>query len=285
MDLRVVGVHGVRNFLSDLTLDEARQSLARTWSQALEPSVGAAGHRLDLRVAYYAPHVNRVIAQDAADGLDDLTDDEYRMLVAWAAEADALPPGTPQATVAIPARMLAEALTEDPTNKRALRVLVRAFLREVSAYLDDVESHARDASRARVADAIREHSPHIVIAHSLGSVVCYEALFAYPDLRVDLLITVGSPLAMNGVIFDRLVPAPVDGRGQRPPNIGRWVNVADPGDVVAVPRPFTRRFDPDENEDRVHIDSVNFHGVERYLTSPPVIGALIDYAATASDRR
>ena len=34
------------------------------------------------------------------------------------------------------------------------------------------------------------------MAHSLGTVMAYEALHAHPDLHVYLLVTLGSPLAL-----------------------------------------------------------------------------------------
>ena len=78
----------------------------------------------------------------------------------------------------------------------------------------------------------------VVIAHSLGSVVTYETLWAHPQQRVDLLITLGSPLAMPDVIFDKLHPVPEHRKGQRPPGVRRWINIAEPGDVIAIPRPL-----------------------------------------------
>lgn len=46
--------------------------------------------------------------------------------------------------------------------------------------------------------------------------------------------TRGSPLGIAGLIFDRLAPAPVGGRGVRPRVVRAWTNVADRRDVVAL---------------------------------------------------
>lgn len=48
----------------------------------------------------------------------------------------------------------------------------------------------------------------IVIAHSLSKVAAYEALWTTPDHSIDLFITPGSPLGLDGVIVDRLRSAP-----------------------------------------------------------------------------
>ena len=80
----------------------------------------------------------------------------------------------------------------------------------------------------------------VMVGHSLGSVVAYEALCAHPQWPVRALVTLGSPLGIRNLIFDRLVPAPrlrptagrVRGRGRG--RVRSWVNVADEGDVVAL---------------------------------------------------
>ena len=76
--------------------------------------------------------------------------------------------------------------------------------------------------------------PQILIAHSLGSIVAYEALWAHPDCSVDMFLTLGSPLAMPDVVYDRL--AEHAGPRGRPPGVRRWINIADHGDIIAIPR-------------------------------------------------
>ncbi len=54
----------------------------------------------------------------------------------------------------------------------------------------------------------------------------YETLWENPIPEIDLLITIGSPLAMPGVVFPRLRPEIIANRGARPPGVARWVNLA-----------------------------------------------------------
>ena len=54
-----------------------------------------------------------------------------------------------------------------------------------------------------------------MVGHSLGSVVAYEALCAHPEWPVRALVTLGSPLGIRNLIFDRLVPAPAAGDSGR----------------------------------------------------------------------
>jgi hypothetical protein len=57
-----------------------------------------------------------------------------------------------------------------------------------------------------VAEVVRTHRPRVLLARSLGSVVAYEALRGDPGLRVEPFVTLGSPLAMHAVVFERLRP-------------------------------------------------------------------------------
>ena len=74
----------------------------------------------------------------------------------------------------------------------------------------------------------------MVIGHSLGSVVAYEYLCHDRPASVELLVTLGSPLGIPNVVFDKLTPAPVGGAGAWPGMVAAWVNVADPDDIVAL---------------------------------------------------
>jgi hypothetical protein len=68
-----------------------------------------------------------------------------------------------------------------------------------------------------------------VIAHSWGTVVAYDSLLdlsaELPDLQVDNLFTLGSPLWMVRHFLE-------DGSGRKPANLANFVNVHARGDVV-----------------------------------------------------
>ena len=90
----------------------------------------------------------------------------------------------------------------------------------------------------------------VVVGHSLGSVVAYEALCAHPEWPVRALVTLGSPLGIRNLIFERLVPAPVIGKtgklaGAWPGRAQAWTNVADAADVVALTKDLRPLFGPD----------------------------------------
>jgi len=93
-------------------------------------------------------------------------------------------------------------------------------------------------ARARIGRTIAERRPRIVIAHSLSMIPAFDALHHQPDHEIDCFITLDAPLAVPGAVFEHPDPAPVAGTVPRPPRVNYWMNVADPGDPFAVPRPF-----------------------------------------------
>jgi hypothetical protein len=133
---------------------------------------------------------------------------------------------------------------------------VAAFLRTGAGFTPKADVIASVAADIEGAD--------VVIAHSLGSVVAYETLWA-TGMTVPTLVTVGSPLAVPQ-IFHRLSPAPVEGRGARPPGVGRWCNIADVGDVVAIPiGGVAKNFDGLEADLHDTIAPINPHKLTSYL--------------------
>ncbi|MER7584347.1 hypothetical protein [Kitasatospora sp. NPDC097691] len=110
----------------------------------------------------------------------------------------------------------------------------------------------------------------VVVAHSLGSVVAYEALCALPGHQVRALVTIGSPLGIPNLVVSRLQPAPVrDGKAVRGAWPGgdqlEWTNLADLGDVVALVKDLRPVFG-----ERVHSATVSngahAHDATSYLT-------------------
>jgi hypothetical protein len=152
------------------------------------------------------------------------------------------------------------------------------FFPEVDRYLRGSPPY-RTAARAEVASALAAVSaPRVVIAHSLGSVVTYEALSEYAHIEVELFVTLGSPLAMPHVVFQRLMPPPRNGRGSRPSGVRRWVNIADRGDLIAIPRrglPKSFHGVDDDIETTIHWG--DFHKVSNYLATAELARVLRPY--------
>ena len=189
----------------------------------------------------------------------------------------AAPDDVAQGPALAPARQLASwFVTRYGVDFPLANRFLAAFMSEVLLYFDPHPSPRRAAARLDVATAMSAHRPRIVIAHSLGSVVTYETLWAYPLLTVELLITIGSPLGLPTVIFDNLDPAPTGGRGRKPPGVNRWINIADPADLVALPRHLAPRFDGIDDDQEIAAGAFFTHKADRYLRTDAVRQAVRD---------
>ncbi len=127
------------------------------------------------------------------------------------------------------------------------RRLMKMLLRDVHHYLFNTEYQASpDRPAVKVQDEIRERmvtaltegaakeGPHVVVSHSMGTVIAYDCLKRVPDCpRVDALMTVGSPLGLDEV-QDKLQPGWSRDDGFPASKLGdSWANVFDRLDVVA----------------------------------------------------
>jgi hypothetical protein len=111
---------------------------------------------------------------------------------------------------------------------------VNRALAQVTLYLTDETIRTR--ARQSVLDLI-DGETVVVIGHSLGSVVAYEALHQLTN-ALPLFVTIGSPLGLKTIIYSKLVPQPPT----YPPNLQRWVNVADRDDIIAAVPDLTNMF-------------------------------------------
>lgn len=262
MNLRIIAVHGIGQYTNGAVEDITAQ-LSATYTLAFGR---------DIHAVYYA-HLLRDPTQQTAPA-QKLTADETAILYHWA-RAFGVPEETTQGYTTFPIRLIADwiartiAHTDDDATIRTIARLLTNFARDAAAYLNHPDQ--RTAVQQHLTTAIAKHKPDVIIAHSLGTVVTYETLWANPHLHVPLLITAGSPLAMPGAIFDRLQPPPQpqahQGHGTKPPNTDRWINIADPGDLVAIPRPLNHRFHGlhPADDHTASIGTLALHSFTRYL--------------------
>jgi hypothetical protein len=142
------------------------------------------------------------------------------------------------------------------------RALVRD-LKQVKAYFTD--DNVRTAVRRRVEERI-DPDTRILIGHSMGSIVAYEVLCSADNSPVTTFVTLGSPLGIPRVIFDRLSPPPRDGRGIWPTSLRRWTNIADQGDIVPLVKELAPLFGERVEDVPVH-NGAKAHAINHYLTA------------------
>ncbi len=140
---------------------------------------------------------------------------------------------------------------------------VKRALRQVSMYMGNIHG-TRDVTLGRVS-ALLEPSTRVVIGHSLGSVAAYEAAHRLAG-PLPLVLTVGSPLGLDTIVYERLVPQPPG----YPTRVGRWVNVADLDDLIAADPNLAPRFAPPPpgRLESVLVRNTSPHAAVDYLATP-----------------
>lgn len=136
-------------------------------------------------------------------------------------------------------------------------------LKQVRRYLN--EPKVRHTACASIEEKIGADTT-VIVAHSLGSIVAYETLTTHPKWPVRTFVTIGSPLGISNLIFEKLQPSPQGGVGAWPQGIARWFNIADRSDVVALVKQLGSRFGPRVTDSLID-NGAKAHDATRYLTS------------------
>jgi hypothetical protein len=178
-------------------------------------------------------------------------------------------------TVGIVQRGL-EAISRSAFTEGISEHLLVFALKQVRQYFEDED--LRSAIASRVASAIDDET-RVVVGHSLGSVVAYEVLCARRGAPGATFVTLGSPLGLRNVVFDRLRPAPRDGLGVWPRGARHWTNVADAGDIVALVRDLSTCFGS-RVTDRTVRNGARMHDATAYLTAVETGAAIAAGLAT-----
>lgn len=167
--------------------------------------------------------------------------------------------------------------------------LMAYFLRDVHHYLFNKEFSPRNGITYQVQDEIRNRvikalndvkaDKHIVMSHSMGTVIIYDCLKRIGNCpSIDDLITIGSPLGLDE-IQDKLSPEWTRFDGFPNKVKGSWINLYDGIDPVAM---MDGNIDNDykKNGERVIkvIKENNWgswrHDISKYLQMPLLRSAL-----------
>jgi hypothetical protein len=280
---RIVAVHGIGQQL------EGPESQAAHWRTPLADGIALAGGVRakpdDVRVAFYGDLFRRPGKKKAFGAAEptiaDVTNPyDQELLVEWAATVAEIEDLPDQDKLRTP-QPLQRAFDVALHSKFFAGLAGRAVIWN----LDQVRSYftqpdMRVAIQERVEAAV-EPDTRVIVGHSLGSVIAYEALAAHPEWPVTTLVTLGSPLGTRRLVFDRLVPAPRDERGQWPGSISAWTNVSDAGDAVAIVKRLAPLFGDRIVDISVH-NGAKAHDVRPYLTAAETgraIAAALDGAS------
>ena len=269
---KIVGVHGISQEF------RGSNTIHAEWLPALKDGLERAGATLEsdneFRCAFYGdlfrgcPKSGTGIPNYDASDIDQ--DWEKELLVQWGEEAAKVEdgikspsdPSREKATPRIVQKALS-ALSNSPFFGGVAEKVVIFYLKQVGGYLHNPEM--RKQIRDRVVKAIDEDT-RVLVSHSLGSIICYETLCQHPEWPVKVFVTLGSPLGIKRLIFDRLDPTPQNNLGQWPGSVKNWVNIADPGDIVALEKQLNPLFNG-LIEDKLVDNGSTAHNATNYLTA------------------
>lgn len=135
--------------------------------------------------------------------------------------------------------------------------ILRKKLPDLAAYYQD-EGH-REAMRKRFAETVKKYRDKriMVIAHSMGSIIAYDVLRRMgqqdTNLRVDHLVTIGSPLGLAQV--KHRVQEEND-LVRTPSLVRKWTNFTDRRDLVATDSHLADDYAPNDRDVKVKDDRV-----------------------------
>jgi hypothetical protein len=267
---RVVLVHGIGQQV------KGPQTLLADWYPALCDGLALAGSQLDqtdASVAFYGDIFRRPGGRSIDDPLLDASDvtdpGDAQWLQAWWEEAARLetavngPSDLGRIRTPYLVQKALDALSHSAFFAGCSEHLMISSARQVRRYL--TETQTRSLVRERVAAQVTQGT-RVIVAHSLGSVVAYEALCANPEWSGINFVTLGSPLGIRHLVFDRLEPPPTAGKGYWPRSATRWTNIADRGDIVALTKELAPLFGENVTDVLVN-NGAKAHDARPYLTA------------------
>ncbi|MBT8086678.1 MAG: alpha/beta fold hydrolase [Gammaproteobacteria bacterium] len=228
----------------------------RTHADALLRCLRAGLQRVD-------PAVGDAIA--ATQGGFDMvswTYDFYGEYRDFAIDADAV-----EAAIAQDAPSERDVAEADSWQRRVIRVLyllgdlvpvliphlanerTEVHLRDLRRYVQDINgiaAHTRRMLKVPLRAAFEGGHPVLLIGHSMGSVIAYDALWelthdAADRALVDLFLTMGSPLGQRH-IQKRIKGYTASGAARYPHNIRHWKNLSAVGDLTSIDPRLTNDF-------------------------------------------
>ncbi|MEV4482648.1 hypothetical protein [Micromonospora coxensis] len=267
----IVGVHGIMwNW-------QSRAQMSELWGAAIRGGLHNRRHDRAAEVAFAPAFYGDLYNDGKGAGpqyhVDDL-DDGFETELFWALhdavaaeQAEAVDPTKVYLPQGIQAALAV--LQRTTFFGTATTSLIVRFVKQVHRYLNDTDLRWR--IQQEVAAAVDEDT-RVLVGHSLGSIVAYEALRNNPDWPVRTLVTLGSPLGLRAVV-DRLVPPVGPGDGW-PGSVVGWVNIAARQDAVAMVKTLAEVYDHRVDDRLCANPRLRAHDVTWYLKNMHCADAL-----------
>lgn len=287
--MRLVFVHGINQQGKDPA------TLKSMWIEDLEAGIGRRGalSGVDIAMPYYGDilanladaKTHGVIAQGPDDGLNQDLSAFLSEGLAEMAEAEGISNAKISEEQQYAASETPTVVEEGFPMSRRINAIV-SLLERVSPLRGNLALHLLDQAHAylkrpqvgpvidEVVRPVLDAGPIVLVTHSLGTVITFKLLRAMAAARhapnIPLYITLGSPLPLSSV--QRALGPPF----VTPPGIGRWINVRDPDDIIALNRGLEGpRFSPEiENVGDFENPGADAHAIPGYLRCKEVASAI-----------
>jgi len=190
-------------------------------------------------------------------------------------------------------KILYKAIDQLPTLVQFLPRTARLTAEELDRYFkneEQIASLVREQLKQELRPLLENGHKVLLIGHSLGSVISYDTLWALSQLehlpgKIDLFLSIGSPLGMNYVQKRLLGHKHKDHHKKYPSNIRNWVNISAVGDITPLDRNFAEDYKgmlkPENTQSITDYsegiynyfrdeDGLDFHRSYGYLVNPAV---------------
>lgn len=199
-------------------------------------------------------------------------------------------------------RILYSIIDHIPFLLRLVPGVLKSTAAEVRRYFKNdhyIASNVRKVLKDQLRPLLKNNEKVLLIGHSLGSVIAYDVIWELSHVeniptKVDLFLTLGSPLGMN-YVQSRVKGSDYQNEKKYPTNIKRWVNISAEGDITALDRVFADDFEEmkklnliDDIEDHCNgiynffrnEEGLNAHRSYGYLVNPAVGKVIADWWMT-----
>lgn len=300
MDKIIIGIHGLGN-------KPPKDLLQKWWQQSIAEGlkyIGRPGRKFKFDLVYWADSLHPVpLNPDETDEDSDLYLSE-RYVPADNGNMNK-PNGIKEKFINFFQRQRNKILFNKNMHVKFpsfTDLIIKHFFKDLDIYftqkcVDENKSDylAKDIIRDRFTDVLKQHEREdiLLIAHSMGTIVTYDALIqSENEIEIDSLITIGSPLGVP-FIFDKLrndlSAVPEDKEKLRTPEniITGWENLADTDDKVAQSADLRKLFSPNSHNvspTMILVDNdYQYEGIENphksygYLRTPEIAYIIDDF--------
>lgn len=226
MRSRIIGIHGLNDKPAPLVLK-------RWWRQSLQEGLARncdlPGTTFDFQMVYWADleHAESVAPDDDPEPYKRMKGEGPFMRHSGSLQRKLAALGLEGFG------KLADALARAPVLSGLVEQVVEKRAPDLFRYQNDAV--LRRTIRERFLVVLRKAQANdlrtMLVAHSMGSLIAFDVLLAHPELRIDHMLTVGSPLGLGEV---KAHSRREFGRLQVPEGVGRWDNFSDQRDPIAA---------------------------------------------------